>query len=145
MFFEHCISLIQLPITLLNMPVFEFIKIHPWIQGWAIWIKQKKNALRSIKGRIIIFISFVSFYLASVPSIFKETPCTNLNSNDQCSNAFNNPWLLLAITIINILPHQVSPPPQHTGHLFEWLTPKPQGVPQIHWYWIGQYDFLLQR
>lgn len=33
MFFEHCVRPIQLPITLLNVPVFEFIKIHPWIQG----------------------------------------------------------------------------------------------------------------
>ena len=55
-----------------------------------------RKKTRSIKGSIKIHFLFYSL-LASEPSIYKETPCTNLNSQDHCSNAPINPWLLQVI------------------------------------------------
>ena len=59
-------------------------------------IKQKKKRTHWDRfwGKNISCL-FLLFPLASELSVFKETPWTNLNSHDQCSNAFINPWLLL--------------------------------------------------
>ena len=69
----------------------QFSNLLQFILGSkAEWYEAKKKCIEIDYGKNNNIMSFVLFYLASEPSIFKETPCTNLNSHDQCSNAFIN-------------------------------------------------------
>ena len=108
MFFENFVGLIQLPVTLLNVPVSNILKFILGSKAERYKAKKKKRIEIDSEGRIIHFF-FLLFPLASEPSIFKEIPCTNLNSHDQCSHAFINPWLLLVNKHMTATSHSKKP------------------------------------
>ena len=83
----------QLAVTFLNVPVSNLLEFI--LGSKAERYKAKKEHIEIDSGGRIFHVFFLLFPLASELSIFKETPWTNLNSHDQCSNAFINPWLLL--------------------------------------------------
>ena len=88
----------QLPVTFLNVPVSNLLEFILGSKAERYKAKKKRTLWDRLWGKNISCF-FLLFPLASELSIFKDTPWTNLNSHDQCSNAFINPWLLLVYLI----------------------------------------------